>query len=90
MKNTITEVVKQKRLRWFGHPESYVAKGYREDISNPRPRGRPPKKWITQVREATGLPFATAEHRTVVIGVQSAVWRERGDVGSPEHLSQVK
>ena len=68
MKNTITEVVKQKRLRWFGHvtrrpPESYVAKAYREDFSNPRPRGRPPKKWITQVREDTGLPIATAERR---------------------------
>ena len=68
LKNTITEVVKQKRLRWFGHvtrrpPESYVAKAYREDFSNPKPRDRPPKKWITQVREDTGLPIATTERR---------------------------
>ena len=60
-------------------PESYVAKAYREYFSNPIPPGRPPKKLIAQVREDTGLPIATAEHWTVVIGVQSAVWRERGD-----------
>ena len=93
MKNTITEVVKQKRLRWFGHvtrrpPESFVTNTYREDFSNQRPRGRPPKKWITQVREDTGLPIATAEHRTVVIDVQSPILRERG-TKSPEHLRQV-
>ena len=66
--NKITEVVKQQLLRWFGHVtirpnESYVAKAYREDFSNPRPRGRPPKKWISCVREDIGLPIATAERR---------------------------
>ena len=66
--NTITVVVKLKRLRWFGHvtrrsPESHVKQAYRQDFSNPRPRGRPPKKWIHQVREDTGLPIATAEPR---------------------------
>ena len=44
-------------------PESYVAEAYREYFSKPRPRGRPPKKWITQVREDTGLPSVTAERR---------------------------
>ena len=68
MKNIITEVVKQTRLRWFGYvtrrpPGSFVAKAYREDFSNPRLRDRPPKKWITHGREDTGLPIATAERK---------------------------
>ena len=42
--------------------ESYVAKAYREDFSNPKPR-RPPKNWIIQVREDTWLPIAIAERR---------------------------
>ena len=74
MKDTIAEVAE---MVWPRHktpptPESYVAKAYREDLSNPRTRGRPPKKWITQVREDTGsllLPHS-AKHWTVVIGVQ--------------------
>jgi len=64
--NTISDVIRRKRLRWFGHitrrpTKSYVAQAYRQDFNSPRPRGRPPKKWITQVREDTGLPIATAE-----------------------------
>ena len=63
---------------WTSHktpPESYVAKAYREDFSNPKPRGRPPKKWITQVREDTGLPIATAERRASDRGDWRAVSR---------------
>ena len=82
MKNTITEVVKQKQLRCFDHvtsrtPESYVPEAYREDISNPRPRDWPPKQRVTRCEKPQGslsLP-QSAEHRALVIGVQSAVWR---------------
>ena len=66
--NTITEVIKKKRLRWFGHvtrkpPEHLVYQAYRQDFQKTRPRGRPPKKWTTQIREDTGVPLATAERK---------------------------
>ena len=68
MNTTITDTIKTKRLKWFGHVarrpvDSYVARAYHLDFPNPRPRGRPPKKWCTQIREDTGLPLATAERR---------------------------
>ena len=68
MENTITDVIKNKRLRWFGHltrkpNSSMVSKAYRDDFKNPRPRGRPPKRWAAQIREDTGVPLATAERR---------------------------
>ena len=68
MPNSITEVIKRKRLKWFGHisrrsPNSYVSLALRQDFPNPRPRGRPPKKWTDQIRKDTGLPLATAERR---------------------------
>ena len=63
---SISEVVKKKRLRWFGHvtrrPEkSYVRKALKERFHKPRPRGRPHKRWEDQIREDTGLPLPTAE-----------------------------
>jgi hypothetical protein len=66
--STISDVIKQKRLRWFGHitrrpPESYITQAYRQDFRNPRLKGRPPKRWADQVRADTGLPIATAERR---------------------------
>ena len=64
----ITEKIKKRRLRWFGHvtrrpPENYVSRVYRHDFANSRPRGRPAKRWIDQVRQDTGIPIATAELR---------------------------
>ena len=68
MKNIITDVIKNKCLRWFGHitrrpNSSMVSKAYHDDFKNPRPRGRPPKRWAAQIREDTGVPLATAERR---------------------------
>ena len=68
IRTSITEEIQKRRLRWFGHvsrrpPENFVSRAYRQDFPNPRPRGRPGKRWIDQVREDTGLPIATAERR---------------------------
>ena len=48
METTITEVIRKRRLRWFGHvvrrPSThFVTRAFRQDFSNPRPRGRPAK-----------------------------------------------
>ena len=43
-----------------------------------RPRAIYPRKVCEKTQRSKSLPQST-EHRTVVIGVQSAVWRERGD-----------
>ena len=66
--NTISEIVRNKRLRWFGHvtrrpDESLVYQAYNQDFPNPRPKGRPPKRWTDHIRCDTGLPVATAERR---------------------------
>lgn len=66
--DTITQTVQSKRLQWFGHvvrrpDRSYISRSYRQDFTNPRPRGRPPKRWSSQIKEDTGLPLATVERR---------------------------
>ena len=86
MPNSITEVIKRKRLKWFGHisrrpPNSYVSLALRQDFPNPRPRGRPPKKWTDQIRKDTGLPLATAERRAADReGWRRSSWQERARV----------
>ena len=65
---TIVQEIQKRRLRWFGHVvrkphENFVSRAYRQDFPNPRPRDRPAKRWIDQVREDTSLPIATAERR---------------------------
>ena len=86
MKNTITEVVKQKRLRWFGHvtrrPLKAMSPKPTEKISQIQDRETGhPRNGLLRCEKTQGslLRPQSAEHRTVVIGVQSAVWRERGD-----------
>ena len=68
MNTTITDTIKTKRLKWFGHVarrpvDNNAARAYHLDFPNPRPRERPPKKWCTQIREDTGLPLETEELR---------------------------
>ena len=73
---TISEHVKEKRLRWFGQvsrrPEqNYVAEAFNGTFTSNRNRGRPPKRWQDQIREDTGLPVATA----VKYASDRAKWR---------------
>ena len=79
IRHTIIDHIKTRRLSWFGHvvrrPEdSYVYKAYKDDFTQARPRGRPPKRWSAQIREDTGLPLLTLERRALNRG------RWRGDV----------
>ena len=65
MNKIITECIKEKRLRWFGHiarrPNgNYVADAFTGSFKSKRPRGRPQKRWVDQIRDDTGLPIATA------------------------------
>ena len=62
---TITQFIKEKRLRWFGHVVrrpggNYVLEAFKGTFDNTRHKGRPPKRWADQIREDTGLPVATA------------------------------
>ena len=59
VKNIITEVVKQKRLRWFGHvnirpPENYVAKAYLEVLTNARQRCTPTRNGSSRCEKMQG------------------------------------
>jgi hypothetical protein len=76
VKVTITDIIQEKRLRWFGHvirrpSTGYVHSCYKKDFPNKRPRGRPPKRWKDQIREDTGLPILTAERNAL----QRKNWR---------------
>ena len=62
---TITEAINDKRLKWFGHVcrkanGSLVHQAYKQDFPHPRPRGRPPKRWVDLIKKDTGLPILTA------------------------------
>ena len=62
---TITQYIKEKRVRWFGHiarrpSGNYVAEAFKGTFTSKRLKGRPPKRWTDQIREDTGLPIATA------------------------------
>lgn len=75
MTETITDVVRKKRLRWFGHvlrrpPESYILRVYWQDFTAPRPRARPPKRWRDQIPEDVGLPL----HRCEEMALDGEEW----------------
>ncbi len=63
---TITDLIRTRRLKWFGHvcrkpSTSFVYQSYKQDFPQPRPRGRPPKRWTDHIRKDTKLPILTAE-----------------------------
>ena len=66
---TILEIIRDKRLKWFGHvcrktTDSWVYQAYKQDFPHSRSRGRPPKRWIDLIKDDTGLPILTAERNT--------------------------
>ncbi|KAK3883301.1 hypothetical protein Pcinc_012338 [Petrolisthes cinctipes] len=74
---TITEIIRRKRLKWFGHtmrrpPESYIRRAYWGDFTARRPRGRPPKRWKDQIPEDLGLPL----HRCEEMALNRGDWWE--------------
>ena len=74
---TILDVIKDKRLKWFGHVcrkpnDSWVYQSYKQDFPHPRPRGRLPKRWVDLIKRDTGLPILTAERNAQ----QRSRWRK--------------
>ena len=66
IKSTIVEVVRRKRLKWLGHvarkeDKSFAARVYEQTFPTPRPTGRPPKRWKSQISDDLGIPISTAE-----------------------------
>jgi hypothetical protein len=78
IKDTITEVIKRKRLQWFGHvvrrsaEQSNVYNAYENSFQNNRPRGRPPKRWVDQIRHDLQIPKITAER----VAKDREMWKE--------------
>ncbi|KAI8519098.1 hypothetical protein Bbelb_023550 [Branchiostoma belcheri] len=73
---TITDRTRTRRLRWFGHvmrrpANTLVYKAYHQDFQNPRPRGRPPKRWKDQIQSDTGITLSVAE----AIALDRTGWR---------------
>ncbi|KAI8502440.1 hypothetical protein Bbelb_200280 [Branchiostoma belcheri] len=48
-----------------------VYKAYHQDFQNPRPRGRPPKRWKDQIQSDTGITLSVAE----AIALDRTGWR---------------
>ena len=63
IKTDILDMIKRRRLNWFGHvtrrdsSTSYVKKSYKSNFSQKRPKGRPPKRWSDLIREDRGCPY---------------------------------
>ena len=67
---SITDVIRHKRLRWFGHiccvqRDNSVRQAYKQDFKGPWKRGRPMKRLNDQIRNDTALPLLTAERHAV-------------------------
>ena len=74
----IVNHVKKQRLKWYGHimrmeENSLVRRIVKSDFNKKRKRGRPPKRWIDQLKEDTGLPTATLE----TLATDRVVWRTK-------------
>ena len=66
VKKPIIELIKRKRLKWFGHvvrrhPTGYVNQSYIQDFTKKRLPGRPKKRWRDVIRADLNLPIGTLE-----------------------------
>ena len=64
--NCIVNIIRKRRLQWFGHvcrmsDECIQKSVLKEDLKGKRRRGRPHKRWLDLIREDTGIPVATAK-----------------------------
>ncbi len=80
---SIVEVVKRKRLKWFGHvmrrpPDSLVKAAYSGDFTAARPRGRPPMRWRDQIPTDTGRSLRECER----LAEEREDWRQISGVRS--------
>ena len=78
LKANIVETIQTRRLKYFGHinrrpVDSASFNAYKGNFTGKRPPGRPPLRWVDQIRKDTGLPIATAERRTM----NRDEWRRR-------------
>ena len=67
---SITDVIKHRRLRLFGHVchmlrDNIVRQAYKQDFKGQRKRGRPLKRWSDKIRNDTGLLLLTAEWHAI-------------------------
>ena len=74
----IVNHVKKQRLQWFGHvmrmeDNSLAKKIMKNDFQKKRKRGRPPKRWIDQLKEDTGLSIPTLD----TLAADRIVWRRK-------------
>lgn len=91
MEKTIVDVIKERRLKFFGHInrrplDSVIYQAYSGNFTGKRPPGRPHARWTDMIKADTGLPLATAERKTMD-GV-TEIEREQGAF-MPELISQV-
>ena len=61
---TIEEIIMKRQIRWFGHvarSRDMINASYKLNFTNPRPIGRPLKRWSDGIRENNGVPLLTLE-----------------------------
>ena len=67
--DTITELIQQKRLNWFGYvlprnpQKSYVYLSYKSEFQNRRTKGRPSSRLKDQIKKNKGLTSIIALER---------------------------
>ena len=67
--NSIENIIRKRRLTWFGHvchlnDECFQKRMMKEDFCKKRNRRRPKKKRIDLIKGGTRLPVATTEKHT--------------------------
>ena len=66
----ILEYIKRQQIKWFAHisrlpPDSIPQQAMLHRYSEGRPRGRPRKRWTTEIKEATNSTIYSAHTRAI-------------------------